>query len=188
MKPLIPLSAAFLVGAGESRAEFFGGMDFPPGRGQLRRPRRGCHPRHPPPAGPIPIRPADALGPPDDPGGNDQPGSFSLGSGGSVVPVFTNNLPTGSNSPAEVLQVFEMGSDVEDTCVETEGQAAALSAPSLATEFFLGFPSAAGSTHTIERSPGFITRDDVVPSVPGTGELMRSAVAKDAPRRFQRLE
>ncbi len=41
----------------------------------------------------------------------------SLGSGGSLVVRFTNNVLTGSNSNAFDLWVFEIGPDVEDTFV-----------------------------------------------------------------------
>ncbi len=42
----------------------------------------------------------------------------SLGDGGSIVLKFTDNLLTGSDSPALDLWVFEVGPDVEDTHVE----------------------------------------------------------------------
>lgn len=118
MKPVIPLSAGLLVCCSASRAEPFGGIDFPQGASSFADRVVTVTPGSPAPSGSIFIRPVDALGPPDYPGGNDQPGSFSLGSGGSIVLEFTNNLLTGSNSPTPDLHVFEVGSDVEDTYVE----------------------------------------------------------------------
>lgn len=118
MNPIHPLSAALLVFSSVSHAELFGGIDFPQGASSFADRVVSVTPGNPAPTGLIFIRPVDALGPPNYPGGNDQPGSFSLGSGGSIVLEFTNNLLTGSNSPAADLHVFEVGSDVEDTYVE----------------------------------------------------------------------
>lgn len=63
------------------------------------------------------IDPLKALGPPDYPGGNNQPGSVSLGDGGLIELAFNDNLLTNSGDSAPDLHVFEVGSQVEDTYV-----------------------------------------------------------------------
>lgn len=107
-----------LVCSSESRAELFGGIDFPQGASSFADRVVSVTAGSPAPTGLLFTRPVDALGPPNHPGGNEQPGAFSLGSGGSIVLEFTNNLLSGSDSPTADLHVFEVGSDVEDTYVE----------------------------------------------------------------------
>lgn len=103
-------------------AEIIGGVDFPqgaisfadavvsytPGTGGLTNPHMG---------------PANALGVPDYVSTSVNCSSqltcpyVSLGSGGSVVLQFTDNVLTGSDSDALDLWIFEIGPDVEDTFV-----------------------------------------------------------------------
>lgn len=99
-------------------AEIFGGIDFPQGAVSFADRVVSYTPGTPGPTGSLFIRPIDSLGPPDYPGGNDQPGSVSLGVGGTIVLEFTNNFLTGSNSTAADLHIFEVGTDVEDTFAE----------------------------------------------------------------------
>lgn len=99
-------------------AEEFGGIEFPQGPTSFADAVVSYTPGTPGPTNPNFIDPADALGTPDYQGGSNQPGSVSLGNGGTLVLEFTNNVLTGSNDAAEDLHVFEVGPDVEDTFVE----------------------------------------------------------------------
>lgn len=111
-----------LAGAGLAHAEIIGGVNFPSGAssfadavvsytlgsGGVTAPHQGAF---------------NALDVPDYTGTNGCASqaacSFvSLGSGGSIVLRFTDNLLTGSNSNALDLWVFEVGPDVEDTFVD----------------------------------------------------------------------
>lgn len=102
-------------------AEEFGGIEFPQGEASFADVvvvydpsfSGGAVPTHP-----DFTDPQEILGPPDYPGGNNQPGSVSLGSGGMIVVQFTNNVLTGSDDATPDLHIFEVGSDVEDTFVE----------------------------------------------------------------------
>lgn len=67
--------------------------------------------------------PASALGAPDYSGDNncatDPSCSFvSLGSGGTLIVRFINNVLTGSDNADDDLWIFEIGPDVEDTTVD----------------------------------------------------------------------
>lgn len=111
-----------LASSGLAQAEIIGGVNFPSGAssfadavvsytvgtGGVTAPFQGSF---------------NALGVPDYTGANGCASqaacSFvSLGSGGSIVLRFTDNLLTGSNSAALDLWVFEIGPDVEDTFVD----------------------------------------------------------------------
>lgn len=106
-------------------AEEFGGIEFPQGAVSFADVVVSYTQGNPPPTDSKHIDPIDALGVPDHPGGNDKPGSVSLGRGGNIVLEFTNNFLTGSDDPSPDLHIFEVGSDVEDTFVEisTDGVA-----------------------------------------------------------------
>jgi hypothetical protein len=113
--PVILLN--FLIGSA-AIAENFGGIDFPQGAISFADKVVSFTPGSPGPTHPDFMDPADALGAPDYPGGNNQPGSVSLGNGGTIVLEFTNNILTGSDDDSHDLHIFEVGSDVEDTFVE----------------------------------------------------------------------
>lgn len=121
------LPALALVGTMPATADIIGGVEFPGGvasfadasvfyavgGGGVTAPHRG---------------PDNALGVPDYVGGtscaSEASCSFvSLGSGGTLIVRFVDNVLTGSGSDAFDLWVFEIGPDVEDTfvAVSTDG-------------------------------------------------------------------
>jgi PEP-CTERM motif len=116
--------AAVVLGAGEARAEVFGGVEFPQGAISFADAvvsylpgLEGADPT-------APHQGADnALGAPNYSGANSCASqaacSFvSLGVGGALVLRFTNNVLTGSDDDSDDLWIFEVGPDVEDTTVD----------------------------------------------------------------------
>jgi hypothetical protein len=118
MKRITLFTLAIHLIASSAFAEEFGGIEFPQGGVSFADVVVSYTQGSPPPTDPDHIDPLDALGVPDHPGGNNQPGSVSLGRGGNIVLEFTNNLLTGSDDSAPDIHIFEVGSDVEDTFVE----------------------------------------------------------------------
>ena len=118
MKKSLSLILPSLLIAFTTTAEEFGGIEFPLGSISFADVVVSQTPGTPAATNPNFIDPTAALGAPDYPGGNDAPGSVSLGNGGSIVLEFTNNRLTGSDDEKDDLHVFEVGADVEDTFVE----------------------------------------------------------------------
>lgn len=114
----LKIIVAALVTVSTAIAEEFGGIEFPQGPTSFADAVVSYTPGNPGPTDPNFIDPAYALGAPDYQRGSNQPGSVSLGNGGTLVLEFTNNVLTGSDDPLEDLHVFEIGPDVEDTFVE----------------------------------------------------------------------
>lgn len=126
MRPnLVPQALALTLVLGAlpaARADIIGGVNFPGGVSSFADQVVSYSP-----AGAAVTDPHkgafNALGVPDYAGGNacaNQAGcSFvSLGSGGSLVLRFTDNLLTGSGDNGLDLWIFEVGPDVEDTFVD----------------------------------------------------------------------
>jgi hypothetical protein len=96
-------------------AEVFNGVDFPQGAAsfadEVVTAMRGS-------GGATSGSPNKVLGPPDGPGGSLNNHSFSLGNGGTITIRFTNNVLTGSGTPAADLYIFETGTAQEFVTVE----------------------------------------------------------------------
>lgn len=111
--------ALFTAFSLHAKAEVFGGIEFPQGASSFADEVISYDPLFS--GGPAPIaafsNPSDALGAPDrgeGPGAN----AVTLGHGGRIVLKFTNNVLTGSGTPAHDLHIFEVGSDVESMFVD----------------------------------------------------------------------
>ena len=119
-RPLFPLLVIVLTFSPTIlvRAEVFGGIEFPQGPVSFADRVVSFIAGAPGPTHPLFLDSSDALGPPNYAGGDRDAGAVALGRGGVLVLEFTNNLLTGSNSPAKDIHVFEVGSDIEDTFVE----------------------------------------------------------------------
>jgi hypothetical protein len=116
------LMAVVLSAGSVAKAIMYGGIEFPDGAVSFADSVLTYTPLFgggPGPTHPNATDPMESLGIPDFPGGGGpgDPGAVSLGNGGLLEVLFTDNLLTNSGDAMLDLHVFEVGPDIEDTFV-----------------------------------------------------------------------